>query len=94
MHAEDAIAFLDRGKDALSCRVVGFYVSCFEAVPLSVENAIAAAASYRAGKMELGTLLVIRREVLDTRREHLDRLLAAALAAVDLWITRGAATIP
>jgi hypothetical protein len=39
-------------------------------------------------------LLVIRREVLDTRREHLDRLLAAALAAVDLWIARGAATIP
>ena len=65
-----------------------------EALPLSIENETAASASYRAGKIELGTLLVIRREVLDTRREHLDRLLDAALAAVDLWIARGTPTIP
>lgn len=61
-----------------------------EAVPLSIENATAAFASYRAGKLDIGALLVIRREVLDTRREHLDRLLDAALAGVDLWIARGA----
>lgn len=63
-----------------------------EALPLSSANEIAAAASYRAGKIDLGTLLVIRREVLDTRREHLDRLLDAATAAVDLWIAGGGAT--
>lgn len=63
-----------------------------EAVPLSIDNESAASASYRAGKIDLGALLVIRREALDTRREHLDRLLDAALAAVDLWIARGAPT--
>ncbi|MEJ7598407.1 MAG: TolC family protein [Kofleriaceae bacterium] len=60
-----------------------------DAVPLSLENETAAAASYRAGKIDLGSLLLIRREALDTRREHLDRLLDAAFAAVDLWIARG-----
>ena len=60
------------------------------AVPRSIENESAAAASYRAGKLELGSFLLIRREALETRREHLDRLLEAALAAVDLWIARGA----
>ncbi|MBA2538368.1 MAG: hypothetical protein H0V17_01930 [Deltaproteobacteria bacterium] len=65
-----------------------------EAVPLSIENETAASASYRAGKIDLGALLVIRREVLDTRREHLDRLLDAAVAGVDLWIARGAPSIP
>ncbi len=61
-----------------------------DAVPLSVKNQTAATASYAAGKIELGSLLVIRREALDTRREHIDRLRDAALAAVDLWIARGA----
>lgn len=56
-----------------------------QAVPLSVENETAAAASYRAGKIDLGTLLLIRREALDTRREHLDRLLEASLAGIELW---------
>ncbi len=61
-----------------------------DAVPLSVKNQTAATASYAAGKLDLGSLLLIRREALDTRREHLDRLRDAALAAVDLWIARGA----
>jgi outer membrane protein, heavy metal efflux system len=60
-----------------------------QAVPLSIANEIAAAASYRAGKIDLGSLLLIRREALDTRREHLDRLLDAALAGVELWIAQG-----
>lgn len=61
-----------------------------QAVPRSIENETAAAASYRAGKIDFGSLLLIRREALDTRREHLDRLLEAALASIDLWIARGA----
>lgn len=59
------------------------------AVPRSIENETAATASYQAGKLELGSLLLIRRETLDTRREHLDRLLEAARAGVDLWLARG-----
>lgn len=60
-----------------------------QAVPLSLDNEAAAAASFRAGKIDFSTLLVIRREALDTRREHLDRLLEAALAGIDLWIAQG-----
>jgi len=60
-----------------------------DALPLSAANETSAAASYRAGKTDLGTLLLIRREVLDTRREHLDRLLDAAIAAIELWSARG-----
>jgi len=61
-----------------------------KAVPLSNENGTAAAASYRAGKIDINTLLLIRREALETRGEHLDRLLEAALAGVELWLARGA----
>jgi cobalt-zinc-cadmium efflux system outer membrane protein len=61
-----------------------------QALPLALENETAAGASYRSGKIDLGTLLLIRREALDTRREHLDRLLEAALAAVELWTASGA----
>ena len=45
--------------------------------------------SYRAGKIDLTALLVVRRDLLDTRREHLDRLLDAALAGIDLAVARG-----
>lgn len=60
-----------------------------DAIPISAANETAAAASYRAGKIDLGTLLLIRREVLDTRREHLDRQFVAAVAALELWSARG-----
>ena len=43
-----------------------------------------------AGKIDFSALLVIRRDALETRREHLDRQLEAALAAVDYWAARGA----
>jgi len=45
--------------------------------------------SYRAGKIDLPAFLVVRRDLLDTRREHLDRLLDAALAGIDLAVARG-----
>jgi cobalt-zinc-cadmium efflux system outer membrane protein len=61
-----------------------------QAMPLSSENETAAAASYRAGKIDINTLLLVRREAIDTQREHLDRLLEAALAGVELWLARGA----
>jgi len=45
--------------------------------------------SYRAGKTDLGSLLVLRREALETRREHLDRLLDAALRGIDFALASG-----
>lgn len=45
--------------------------------------------SYAAGKIDLPSLLVVRRELLDARREYVDRLLAAALAGVDLAVAEG-----
>ncbi len=59
-------------------------------LPRATQNLEMATESYRAGKIDLTTLLIIRRDALDTRREYLDRLLEAALAGVDLWVAVGA----
>ena len=45
--------------------------------------------SYLAGKIALPAMLFVRRDLLDARREYLDRLLDAALAAIDLAVARG-----
>lgn len=45
--------------------------------------------SYRAGKIDLGSLLVIRRDALETRREHVDRQLDVALRRIELGLTTG-----
>lgn len=60
-----------------------------EAIPAATENADKAADAYRAGKIDLAALLLIRREALETRMDHLDALLEASLAAVDLWVALG-----
>jgi len=60
------------------------------ALPLLDENESLARRSYEAGELALGELLVIRRETLDTRREYLDRLLEAAVAAVEVESAAGA----
>jgi cobalt-zinc-cadmium efflux system outer membrane protein len=57
---------------------------------LAIENETMARESYRVGKIDLATLLIVRREALDTRREHLERLLEAALAGVDVSVAVGA----
>jgi cobalt-zinc-cadmium efflux system outer membrane protein len=59
-------------------------------VPRALETEAMARESYRAGKMDLPAVLVVRREALDTRREHLDRLLEAALSGIDLAVATGA----
>jgi cobalt-zinc-cadmium efflux system outer membrane protein len=51
---------------------------------LAIQNEDMARQSYRAGKIDLPTLLLVRREALDTRREYLQRQLEAALAGVEL----------
>lgn len=60
-----------------------------DAIPAAQANADKAIESYRAGKIDLAALLLIRRELLDTRTDHLDALLEASLAAVDLWVALG-----
>jgi cobalt-zinc-cadmium efflux system outer membrane protein len=62
------------------------------ALPRAVENEALAREAYRAGKIDLAAFLLIRRDALDVRREHLDRLLEAALAGIDLWVAVGAPT--
>jgi cobalt-zinc-cadmium efflux system outer membrane protein len=59
------------------------------AMPHVLESESMVRESYRAGKMDLPALLVVRRDLLDTRREYLDRLLDAALAGIDLAVARG-----
>ena len=60
-----------------------------DGLALQHENESLAAESYRAGKITLSTLIQIRRELLETRREYLDRLLEAADAGVELAAARG-----
>lgn len=60
------------------------------ALPLVQRNEELSITAYQAGKAEVGTVILVRRETLDTRREHLDRQLDAALAGVDLSHALGA----
>lgn len=59
------------------------------ALPRVQESESMVRESYRAGKIDLPALLVVRRDLLDTRRDYLDRLLDAALAGIDLAVARG-----
>ena len=60
-----------------------------EGLALLQENESLAGESYRAGKINLSTLLQVRRDALETRREYLERLLEAADAGVELASANG-----
>ena len=60
-----------------------------DGLALQRENETLAGESYRAGKINLATLLQVRRDSLETRREYLERLLEAAQAGVDLASASG-----
>ena len=60
-----------------------------EAAPRAQEIEQLASQSYAAGKLDLPSLLVIRRNAVDTRREHTDRQLDAALAGIALFLAAG-----
>lgn len=79
----------DDARTTYASTVEAARVLADDAVPLALANQTAATASYRAGKIDYATLLVIRREALDTRREHLDRLLEAAIAGIERWLAHG-----
>jgi cobalt-zinc-cadmium efflux system outer membrane protein len=60
------------------------------ALPALEDNESLALKSFEAGEIDLGELLLIRREILETRLSHLERLLDAALARLELEASAGA----
>jgi cobalt-zinc-cadmium efflux system outer membrane protein len=64
-----------------------------EGVPLQIENSQLALEAYGAGKIDLASLLLIRRGSLDFQRETLDRQLAASLAGVQFALASGSLPI-
>jgi cobalt-zinc-cadmium efflux system outer membrane protein len=58
-------------------------------IPRSAEVESMVEESYRAGKTDLGSLLVLRRDALETRREYVNRLLDAAVRGVELALATG-----
>jgi cobalt-zinc-cadmium efflux system outer membrane protein len=60
-----------------------------DAIPGVTENETLTTRSFEAGELGLPELLLIRREILDTRAQYLDALLEAALARVDLEASAG-----
>jgi outer membrane protein, heavy metal efflux system len=70
--------------DAYTRRVAAVRVLEADAIPGLDENERLTTRSFEVGQLGLPELLLIRREILDTRAQYLDALLAAALAKVDL----------
>ena len=75
--------------DAYARRLAAVSVLEAEAVPGLDENERLTTRSFEAGQIGLADLLLIRREILDTRFAHLDALLEAALARVDVDAAAG-----
>lgn len=53
------------------------------------ENESLSRESYEAGQISLAELLIVRREILDTRDDYLSRLVDAAISAADLEASAG-----
>jgi cobalt-zinc-cadmium efflux system outer membrane protein len=70
--------------DAYTRRLAALRLLETEAVPGLDENEQLTTRSFEVGQLGLPDLLLIRREILDTRAQYLDALLEAALARIDL----------
>ena len=70
--------------DAYTRRLAAVNVLEAEAIPGLDENEQLSTRSFEVGQLGLPELLLIRREILDTRSQYLDALLEAALARIDL----------
>jgi cobalt-zinc-cadmium efflux system outer membrane protein len=70
--------------EAFNRRLTALRVLETDAIPGLDENEQLTTRSFDAGQLGLPELLLIRREMLDTRFQYLDALLEAALARVDL----------
>jgi cobalt-zinc-cadmium efflux system outer membrane protein len=75
--------------DAYTRRVSAVRLLEADAIPGLQDNERLATRSFEVGQLGLPELLLIRREILDTRFQHLDALLEAALARVDLDASAG-----
>ncbi|HSK81401.1 MAG TPA: TolC family protein [Thermoanaerobaculia bacterium] len=60
------------------------------ALPALTDNESLALKSFEAGEIDLGELLLIRREILETRLAYLERLLEASLTRFELEAAAGA----
>jgi cobalt-zinc-cadmium efflux system outer membrane protein len=70
--------------DAYNRRLAAVRVLETEAIPGLDENDTLTTRSFEVGQLGLPELLLLRREILDTRSQYLDALLEAALARIDL----------
>jgi len=70
--------------DAYNHRLAAVRMLETDAIPGLDENEQLTARSFEVGQLGLPELLLIRREILDTRSQYLDALLEAALARIDL----------
>jgi cobalt-zinc-cadmium efflux system outer membrane protein len=75
--------------DAYTRRLAAVRVLEADAIPGVEENERLTTRSFDVGQIGLPALLLIRREILDTRFQYLDALLEAALARVDLDASAG-----
>jgi cobalt-zinc-cadmium efflux system outer membrane protein len=75
--------------DAYSRRLAAVGVLETDAIPGMDENEALTTRSFDVGQLGLPELLLIRREILDTRSAYLDALLEAALARIDLEASAG-----
>ena len=76
--------------DAFSYRVEAAQELQNRALPSLEENETLARRSYEEGEIGLAELLLIRREILETRLAYVTTLLEAALADIDLQFRAGA----
>lgn len=75
---------------ALSHRIAAVRELERTAFPALEDNESLALKSFEAGEINLGELLLIRREILETRLAYLDRLLDASLTRFELEAAAGA----
>jgi cobalt-zinc-cadmium efflux system outer membrane protein len=75
--------------DAFNRRLAAVRVLESDAIPGLEENEQLTTRSFEVGQLGLPELLLIRREILDTRSQYLDSLLEAALARIDLDASAG-----
>ena len=70
--------------DAYTRRLSAVRLLETDAIPGLDENEQLTTRSFEVGQLGLPELLLIRREILDTRSQYLEALLEAALARIDL----------
>jgi cobalt-zinc-cadmium efflux system outer membrane protein len=75
--------------EAYSRRVAALRLLESDAIPGLDENEVLTTRSFEVGQLGLPELLLIRREILETRAQYLDAQLEAALARIDLDASAG-----